>query len=341
MPLVSIPTLASLASWRTLAILLAVVNIKALPLAWHVRLFFRMFTHWYTSAEVKRTLKAHADNNDKHPLFAPVSILSRSPLLETDYNLHKSNSTYFADLDESRTALMTKVLVPSLKQGSKNLEREGHRGRLGVILGSVHTSFHREIKPYELYEVRSRILGWDKKWIVIASWFVRPAANGKEEILLASALSKYVVKKGKFTVSPERCFITAGWLPPKPANTNSGAGETRESSDDSESALQLPNAPTSLPSSEPSLIPTPDGHLPAPVAEQAIEATTTIVERLESVAENVSTQLQTEPLRPLTTLDKAGGEWDWHRIEMERIRGLRIAANWLALDQTLMEEIKY
>jgi len=54
--------------------------------------------------------------------------------------------------------VVTKFLVPGFSQGNIELEREGHRGKLNVILGSVHTSFHREIRPYELYEVRSRIL---------------------------------------------------------------------------------------------------------------------------------------------------------------------------------------
>jgi len=329
-------SLSSLISWRTLAVFLALVNLKALPLAWHFRLFYRMVANWSTRNRVKKTIQANAESNKTHPLFEPMSIFSRCPLLETDYNLHKSNSTYFSDLDESRTALMSKVLLPSLKEGSQNLQKEGHRGRLGVILGSVHTSFHREIKPYEIYEVRSRILGWDKKWIVIGSWFIRPAKTGKEEVLLASALSKYVVKKGKFTVSPERCFTTAGWLPSKPENCNSGAGQSRESSEESETPLLVP--PPLEPSSEASLISTPEG-LPAPVPEPAVEATTAIVEKLESAAEKASqTQSQPmEPLLPLTARDKAG-EWDWHRIEMERIRGLRIAANWLALDKELVEE---
>lgn len=327
---------SSLASWRTLAIIFALINLKSLPLAWHVRLFYRMFANWSTPAHVTRAIKASSKSNKTHPLFQHVSIFSRSPLLETDYNLHKSNSTYFADLDESRTALMTKFLTPNSKQGVKNLENEGHRGRTGIILGSVHTSFHREIKPYELYEVRSRVLGWDKKWVVIGSWFIRPARKGKEEVVLASALSKYVVKKGRFTVSPERVLTTAGWLPAKPENCKSGAGQMKESSsEESATAIQ---APTTEPSTEPSQIATPEG-LVAPVPEQAVEATTAIVEKLESVAEQTSRQQLTtsEPLMPLTARDTAG-EWDWHRIEMERIRGLQIAAHWLSLDKQLLEE---
>ncbi|KIV87166.1 hypothetical protein PV11_02731 [Exophiala sideris] len=326
---------STLASWRTVAIIFALINLKSLPLAWHVRLFYRMFANWYTPAHVKRAIQSSSTSNKTHPLFQAVSIFSRSPLLETDYNLHKSNSTYFADLDESRTTLMTKFLTPNSKQGVKNLEKEGHRGRTGIILGSVHTSFHHEIKPYERYEVRSRVLGWDKKWIVIGSWFIRPARKGKEEVVLASSLSKYVVKKGRFTVSPERCLTTAGWLPPKPENCKSGAGHREDSSQESDPAIK---AQTTEPSTETSEIDTPEG-LAAPVPEQAVEATSAIVEKLESIAEKTSGRQVdvSEPLMPLTARDKAG-EWDWHRIEMERIRGLQIAANWLALDKQLLEE---
>ena len=153
---------------------------------------------------------------------SPVSITSRSPLYETDYNLHKSNSTYFSDLDESRTALVTKIYGPALRGGDGQLEREGHHGRVSVILGSVHTSFHKEIKPYEKYELRSRVLGWDKKWLIIGSFFIRPAKGKQNEVLLASSLSKYVVKKARFTVSPERCLTTAGW-----ATKEAGGGTGR------------------------------------------------------------------------------------------------------------------
>lgn len=335
------PSISSLASWRTVAIVFALLNLKALPLVWHFRLLYRMLGHWYTEARVQRTITSTATapptrSSQTHPLFESVSIFTRSPLLETDYNLHKSNSTYFSDLDESRTALMTKVLIPSLKQGSKNLEREGHKGRLAVILGSVHTTFHREIMPYERYEVRSRVLGWDKKWIVIASWFIRPATKGKDEVVLASALSKYVVKKGRFTVSPERCFTTAGWLPAKQQDSEPGVEQTKGTSDDSETTLAVPASAQSL-SSEQSQGSTPEG-IPAPVPEAAVDATTGGVEKLESAADSVSYTQSAEALEPLNARDQ-GSEWDWYRIEMERIRGLRVAANWLALDKELLEEV--
>jgi acyl-CoA thioesterase FadM len=289
-------------------------------------------------------LHADSENISTYPLFEPVSIFTRSPLLETDYNLHKSNSTYFSDLDTSRSALMAKVLAPSLAHGTGDLEKEGHNGRLAIILGSVHTSFHKEIRPYELYEVRSRVLGWDKKWIVVASFFVRPGKPDEDcdEVLLASALSKYVVKKGRFTVSPERCFTSAGWLPPKPDECRSGAGQSRESSDDSESALQHPPVPPEL-----TQAPVPAGQgLAAPIPSPVVNTAAAVVQKLENAAEEKAAEEKKdvnrlpEPLVPMTTCTKAN-EWDWHRIEMERIRGLRVASHWLALDQGLLAEYKH
>ena len=241
---------------------------------------------------------------------------SRSPLLEIDYNLHKSNSTYFSDLDHSRTALVTKLLVSSLRQGSMNLEKEGHKGPLNIMLGSVHTSFHREIKPYQLYEIRSRLLGWDKKWIIIGSWFVKP---GKKETLLASAISKYVVKKGKFTVSPERCLTTAGWLPPRP--------EGKEPS--SPQVPRIEGIDSS--SEEPSIVPTPQEGLAAAIPPALGSVTDGLAERLDSATGKTQ-------MRDSIATESETGEWDWHRIEAERIRGLRIAEGWLALDKDLMGE---
>lgn len=344
-----LPASSSLVSWRTLALIFALINLKALPLSWHFRLFYRMFTNWTSRARVAAQLKEHASStsastpssaSNTHPIFQPVSIFSRSPVLEIDYNFHKSNSTYFADLDESRTALVTKLLVPGFKFGASNLEKEGHKGRLSVILGSVHTSFHREIKPYELFEVRSRLLGWDQKWLVIGSFFIRPATKGgKGEVLLASALSKYVVKKGRFTVSPTRCLTAAGWLPPAPENSNSSPAQAASST----SGTPLPSTVTSLiqPGGT-SDTATPDG-IAAPIPETAAEVTAAVVEKLESAAaEATSSSAQaasTDPLLPLTKLDKSGA-WDWHRIDMERLRGLQIAANWLDLDKDLTEEFK-
>lgn len=53
-------------------------------------------------------------------LFRPmITKGSRTSLAETDYNLHKSNSTYFADLDVGRTMLISCLLRKGIRESSK------------------------------------------------------------------------------------------------------------------------------------------------------------------------------------------------------------------------------
>src|SRR2546423_3008988 len=174
--------LSRILTWRTLALLLALLNLKNLPPVWHIRILYYSLTNLrfhQSPPSLKRS------SPSIHPLFGTHILTTHSPLLEIDYNLHKSNSTYFADLDHSRAALVMSLISPSYKSGNAELEAQGHKGRYLVVLGSVHATFRREIRPYERYEVRSRLIGWDAKWLIIGSWFVRPAKgkNGEEVVL--------------------------------------------------------------------------------------------------------------------------------------------------------------
>jgi hypothetical protein len=111
----------------------------------------------------------------------------------------------------------------------------------GLALGAVSCSFKRELKPYESYEIWSRILSWDEKWIYIVTHFVRKdtvkprkyalyptqnrAAKGIQEKtsdastknleasnIVATALSKCVFKSGRMTVSPALMLKESGLL---------------------------------------------------------------------------------------------------------------------------------
>ena len=292
----------------------------------------------HTAANVKRAIESAAQDGNIHPIFDTVSIYSHSPMYECDYNFHKSNSTFFNDLDESRTTLMTKLYLPGMASGSKQLEKEGYMGKTNIILGAVHTSFHKEISPYEQYEVRSRVLGWNEKWCVIGSFFIRPARKGKEEVLLASSLSKYVVKKGRFTVMPERCFTNAGWLPQKPDDCQAGPKtRSQEGSGGSEATVVLADHQRNQPEMETETVSADKDHedIAAPVPEPLTEPSN-VVENLEKVASRITSN-STQPTITAMTPPRAA-EWDWHRIDMERIRGLRIVSAWLSLDKDLMDE---
>ena len=47
---------------------------------------------------------------------------------------------------------------------------------LMIALGAVTCHFKREIQPYERFEIWTRVLSWDRKWIYLLSHIVREGA---------------------------------------------------------------------------------------------------------------------------------------------------------------------
>jgi hypothetical protein len=247
-------------------------------------------------------------------LFTPVITTSQSPFWECDYNLHKSNSTYFSDLDVTRSHLVCALLQPGIHKLHHNrkeklvLDKDGNvmKGAFSIMLGGVMCSFKREIGMYEGYEMWSRMLCWDRKWVYIVTHFVKkgtvkPSAyiiedgswfGGKgyrsvkghydkgrdvdEKAIFASAISKYVVKLGRLTIHPEVLLGASGMLPPRPGGWHSMSGDSGDS--------------------------TP--------SEGEIE----VVETNEAQESG------------------SADEWDWKRIEAEKEKGLKYVEHFAALD---------
>lgn len=160
-------------------------------------------------------------------IFQPVVTPSRVALLETDYNLHKSNSIYFFDLDVARTDLLAALRAQAIDGG---LYKEYKKG-VQVLLAGTSCTFKKEIKPGAAFEVQSRVLAWDKKWLYIVTHFVEKRKGGNSPnykpwkkvddgktvqaspLIYATAISKCVVKSGRLTVPPQKFFQAAGVLP--------------------------------------------------------------------------------------------------------------------------------
>lgn len=168
-----------------------------------------------------------------------------------DYNLHKSNSTYFSDMDISRTHLFTAIIRNGIKKNSrlygakKSAVRgavgatDGTRGKHMIALGGISCLFKKEILPYRKYEMWTRLLCWDRKWFYLvthlvvpgvgrpSSWTLQPwkksnratVAVDKEKLMgsiYATAVAKYVIKRGRVTVPPEQALLDAEMVPMKP-----------------------------------------------------------------------------------------------------------------------------
>ena len=165
-------------------------------------------------------------------LFQPLITSTRSPALECDYNLHKSNSTYFSDLDVARAHLLACLMRLGITQAGKKFTSQG-KGPFGVILGGVACNFRREIKPYEAVDIYTRVLSWDRKWLYLVSYVVKKGTRPKsytlqpwkkgsskaaKPVVCAASVAKYVFKQGRMTVPPELVLQEAGLLPAKPTD---------------------------------------------------------------------------------------------------------------------------
>ncbi|KFH43879.1 hypothetical protein ACRE_053410 [Hapsidospora chrysogenum ATCC 11550] len=240
---------------RILVLLFVFFNWKNLPFAWTFRVFYSIIHH---------ALIRKAPSLGPRALFKPMISTTRAPLLEIDYNLHKSNSTFFTDLDVSRSHLVTYLFRPALRKLTYNQQSrlvldpktgEPMKGPLAILLGAVQCSFKREVAPFRAYELWSRLLCWDRKWLYIVTHFVpkgtakptewldpsyrgvrvrsgQDASGGWERKIIATAISKYVFKVGRFTVHPALMLDDAGMLPERPGGWMSGEDQVGDESAD-------------------------------------------------------------------------------------------------------------
>lgn len=258
---------------RILLLIFALLNLKNLPFAWTVRLSLRQslrappanacqYRIFYPI--IYHNVLRPAPALGPRALYRPVITRTRAPLLEIDYNLHKSNSTYFSDLDASRTQLVSYVCRPGLAKLSSNPKfkivldpRTGKpaSGTLSIMLGSVACSFKREVGAYRPYEMWSRMLCWDRKWAYIVTHFMpagvaKPtewidpgfagyrvrrgtdASGGWESKIHATAISRYVFKLGRLTIHPAVVFGASGLLPERPGGWIDGENQLGDESAD-------------------------------------------------------------------------------------------------------------
>ena len=307
-------------SLRVLAVVVALLNLKNLPGFWHIRVMRGIFYQIYLQPSTQRP---------KH-LFAPMITSSFNTLYDCDYNFHKSNSTYFQDLDVARAHLVGCIIRTGLARLNSG-DEEGlpkdniqYQGRYTIALGGVSCFFQRQIEPLQQFEIYTRVLSWDRKWIYIVSHIIKKGAIRPESYALqpwkrskrrpdevkkdeedlskhvfASSLARYVFKKGRLTINPEIVLERSRLLPPRP----SGVG--------------LPPRTESLTSVA----------TPAPVGTPATPARNAGPSSPEAMA--------TEIGRRLTNVAKTSAgqddDWTWDDMERERLRGLKIASHFDSL----------
>ena len=175
------------------------------------------------------------DQSGGIPLVFSYMVTShQNALMECDYNIHKSNSTFFSDMDINRAQLLLN-LFPRLPRWAPETAADTPDSKkaekiVSIALGGTSCVFKREIKPLQRYEVWSRVLSWDAKWLVVVSYFVKAGTHRNvmrglrkeakpkegselEKAILAVGVTRYVFKDGRRTTPPEEVLRTMGLYP--------------------------------------------------------------------------------------------------------------------------------
>jgi len=148
----------------------------------------------------------HSNFPGRQFLFVTISL--RAIPGECDFYIHKSNSTYLTDCDVARAEYLATIFYQRPSECRKQGDILCH-----PVLAGLEVFFRRPIKPFEKYELRTRMLTWDERWLWVITYFVRRQKPGSSPHVFAWCIARMVVKTadGK-TVSPSEGLKALGLL---------------------------------------------------------------------------------------------------------------------------------
>lgn len=121
--------------------------------------------------------------------------------VDLDINLHMNNGRYFsaADLGRMDWWLRTGIWAQIRARGWRPLA------------GDTNARFSRSLFPFEPYELQTRLLGWNDKWMFAEHRFW---AHGQ---VTATVVVRYLfVGRGRARPKPAEVLELVGWTQPSP-----------------------------------------------------------------------------------------------------------------------------
>ena len=122
---------------------------------------------------------------------------------DLDINLHMTNSRYNSFMDIGRINFMIRT------GGWGKLRKAG----MLPVLGSLATRYRRPINPFQKFDVLTRIVSWDERWLYMEQRIV--AGGQTASITLCKTL---FVQKGR-SVPTDELMLLVGYNAPKPEFT--------------------------------------------------------------------------------------------------------------------------
>jgi acyl-CoA thioesterase FadM len=134
-----------------------------------------------------------------HPLDESVLSFRVFPN-DLDTNLHMNNGRYLTLMDLGRLDLLLRLRVV----------REVRRRRWNPVVASLAIRYRRSLKPWQRYELRTRLMGWDDRWFFMEQSFTR----GGE--LMAHAIVKALFVGPEGRVRPQELVDATGYEVDRP-----------------------------------------------------------------------------------------------------------------------------
>lgn len=143
-----------------------------------------------------------------HHLRGPLDVLGTSVLTmrvwpnDLDFNMHMNNGRYFTAADIGRLDwwLRTGIMKKALARG------------WGPVAGDANGRFSRSLQPFEKFQLHTRLMGWDEKWLFTEHRFV--SKSGK---IVAVIVVRYLFRSREAQQPPATVLALAGHTAPSPA----------------------------------------------------------------------------------------------------------------------------
>ena len=97
------------------------------------------------------------------PLLATTTVRLRVWLTDLDLYRHVNNGRYLtlADIGRRDWFLRTGIMQWAARRGAV------------PVMGDAMAKFRRELRLFQSFDIQSRLLGWDRRWIFLEHRFVR------------------------------------------------------------------------------------------------------------------------------------------------------------------------
>lgn len=198
--------------------ILAITSYKTIPFAYVLK-FYLSYTRnvtirrgQYLKNGRKNTFEITTDKKGPLAVFEPITYSTHVSPLEYDMFLHKSNSTYFADMDFARMKMVLQIFQKAFFSYMFNEYEDFKKPSIFnypfVPVARVDCTFKKELKLFEKYDVVSRVGAWDEKWLYVLCKFVKR----KDKRTVAIGVTRYVFKLGRVTIAPKEIVKRSGLL---------------------------------------------------------------------------------------------------------------------------------